>query len=74
VASISSPLPRRLWAKSARDGRTGESLARHSAALAGVVGQIAERAPYLAELADDERLWQRVFDTRCCRWHSCPGP
>src|SRR5262249_42778986 len=61
MASISSPLPKRLWAKSARDARTGESLAHHSAALAAVVAQIAERAPYLAELCDGERLWQRVF-------------
>ncbi len=61
MASISSPLPRRLWAKGTRNGAIGESLAYHSAAVASVVEQIAARAHYLAELAGDERLWQRVF-------------
>lgn len=56
-----SALPRRLWAKSAKRGTTGESLAAHTAAVARVLGQIAARSPRLAEVAEDERLWHRAF-------------
>ncbi|MBA2446688.1 MAG: CRISPR-associated helicase Cas3', partial [Chloroflexi bacterium] len=61
MAHTSSPLPAKIWAKSARGNRPGESLARHSAAVAAVLSQLALRSPSLATLADDPRLWHRAF-------------
>jgi CRISPR-associated endonuclease/helicase Cas3 len=61
VAGLSSPLPRSLWAKSSRNGKPGESLAAHTVAVVKMLSRLAVRAPGLARVADDERLWHRAF-------------
>lgn len=61
MVHISSPLPRRIWAKSSRNGEPGESLARHSVSVARALNQLATRSPSLGELVEEPRLWHRAF-------------
>ncbi len=61
VAGLSSPLPRRLWAKSSRDDTAGESLATHTMTVATVLSRLAARSPGLPAVAANDRLWHRAF-------------
>lgn len=59
--STLSGLPAHLWAKSAKAGAEGESLARHTALVADTLARLAARSPQLADVAGDPRLWHRAF-------------
>lgn len=61
VAGLSSPLPLNIWAKSSRDGAPGESLARHTVTVASMLSRLVARAPGLAAVAADDRLFHRAL-------------